>query len=641
MAKTVRRQVSRPQIVRRNNRFQISRQGAVSVNPTLMLYSGNGLSAQDALGPVAGTSSPPTRFQPFSGARINFMKNPSLETNNTGWVATGGGTLTRITTDGSQGTSCAEITGSAINAGATPYGPTAATRILAKSIHTLSFDAWWVSGATDWAVDFYEVDAAGSTALSQTQGRVSFTPTSRKQRFTVTYTPTSTGVAYIFPAFRRLTAVAGTIRVDGVVLEQGNVTNPTYFDGSTQGMWLEPLTGIVGSAHASPSVSHAVPWIEEATTNLVTNPSMETNTTGWGVLGSATLTRDTVFALFGNASLKIVTNGVGGGEGFVSPTNSIPATNGQSITYSIWLRGSGTLVLVADLYNSSNVFLQTLTTSPTITLSDTWTRTTFSFNVTNASAAFVQFIARTPTQQASTMYADGIQVEQKGYATSFTDGSLGSGYAWTGTANASTSTRANALLTFDETNHANIASGSILTWFYADSDSTTQDKELIDIGQLVASKDQIRLFRINTTNTIRGYFASNNAQTGIATTTAAAKGQWHLAYVEWDALNIAVSLNGAAKVTSTRTAYVGDLGSAQDLRIGSFGVGTTNIFNGKIGPTLIFNRPLAQSEITGYFNSPSPYGFTRTTTPQLRRTNTQATIRRTHVQPVSILRSTT
>jgi len=40
------------------------------------------------------------------------------------------------------------------------------------------------------------------------------------------------------------------------------------------------------------------------------------------------------------------------------------------------------------------------------------------------------------------IYIDGVQVEEKAYATSYCDGTLGTGYAWTGAAHGSTSTRA-------------------------------------------------------------------------------------------------------------------------------------------------------------------------------------------------------
>ncbi|KKS80326.1 MAG: hypothetical protein UV55_C0042G0001, partial [Candidatus Gottesmanbacteria bacterium GW2011_GWC1_43_10] len=44
-------------------------------------------------------------------------------------------------------------------------------------------------------------------------------------------------------------------------------------------------------------------------------------------------------------------------------------------------------------------------------------------------------------QVGKTIYLDGVQLEEQGSATGYTDGSLGTGYAWSGTTNDSTSTR--------------------------------------------------------------------------------------------------------------------------------------------------------------------------------------------------------
>ncbi|HAU98603.1 MAG TPA: hypothetical protein DCW55_00025 [Candidatus Pacebacteria bacterium] len=62
-----------------------------------------------------------------------------------------------------------------------------------------------------------------------------------------------------------------------------------------------------------------------------------------------------------------------------------------------------------------------------------------------------------------TIYVDGVQTEQRGYVTSYADGSLGTGYAWTGTANSSTSTRTVPLLTYANSNISK-TQGSISAW---------------------------------------------------------------------------------------------------------------------------------------------------------------------------------
>ena len=56
--------------------------------------------------------------------------------------------------------------------------------------------------------------------------------------------------------------------------------------------------------------------VPEARTNLVKNPSVETNTTGHVAAGS-TISRDSAYARAGVFSLKIVTDDAGASEGTV------------------------------------------------------------------------------------------------------------------------------------------------------------------------------------------------------------------------------------------------------------------------------------------------------------------------------------
>ncbi|PIZ47190.1 hypothetical protein COY32_02090, partial [candidate division WWE3 bacterium CG_4_10_14_0_2_um_filter_41_14] len=56
-------------------------------------------------------------------------------------------------------------------------------------------------------------------------------------------------------------------------------------------------------------------------------------------------------------------------------------------------------------------------------------------------------------------------LEEKAYATTYADGTLGTGYSWSGTANESTSTRTRTDLVFSNTNNLDNTAGSISFWF--------------------------------------------------------------------------------------------------------------------------------------------------------------------------------
>lgn len=185
--------------------------------------------------------------------------------------------------------------------------------------------------------------------------------------------------------------------------------------------------------------------VEEATTNRILNPSIETNTTGWDA-GSAAISRDAIYSVFGDYALKIITDNIAFGEGASALVTAETAANTE-YTLSVWLRGSGTVQLwIWDTADATQL-------GPVITLTDQWTR--HQMTATFGAGAVRRVGIGTDIQQAITYYCDGFQLEASAYATSYCDGSLGTGYAWTGAAHGSTSTRTLTEVNLDA--HAELA----------------------------------------------------------------------------------------------------------------------------------------------------------------------------------------
>jgi hypothetical protein len=163
----------------------------------------------------------------------------------------------------------------------------------------------------------------------------------------------------------------------------------------------------------------AVALVEEAATNLLTanQANVETDLTGFNSVNSAALSRDTTIFKYGNASLKTVTPGVVANEGFYTSFASVVASN--TYTASVWFKGSGTVLLGISEYTAASVYVG-LTYTSTITLTDTWTRYSVSraFGSTGE-RALIRIITTSGTAQNITFYADGLQLEQKAYPTSF------------------------------------------------------------------------------------------------------------------------------------------------------------------------------------------------------------------------------
>lgn len=200
--------------------------------------------------------------------------------------------------------------------------------------------------------------------------------------------------------------------------------------------------------------------LAEATTNLVTNPSFEIDVSGYSANQSGqSMSRDTTVSHIGVASLKVVCDGSVASQGFYRTIAGI--AGGTNYTYSLFASGSASIRLYVQLYNSG--VWTGLISSDVVQLSADWQRLTLSV-ATAADTTQIRIFCLTSSAQATTFWVDGVDVEQKAYATPYCDGSLGSGHTWSGTAHASTSSRAGATLTYGNNAGLNPDEGSIVMW---------------------------------------------------------------------------------------------------------------------------------------------------------------------------------
>ena len=180
--------------------------------------------------------------------------------------------------------------------------------------------------------------------------------------------------------------------------------------------------------------SHAL-RIEEGTTNLVPNPSFEVDAANWVAIGGS-MARVTSAAHVGAASLECVTT-----QGQGARTAALTLTGAQAYTASAWVRassGSGAVRLA--FWNSSF----TVVASATVTADSEWQRVVVTYTPGSTGTHYV--VVQNVSGAALTFGVDAVQAEAKAYATSYADGSLGTGYAWSGTAHAAPSTRAASMV---------------------------------------------------------------------------------------------------------------------------------------------------------------------------------------------------
>lgn len=171
--------------------------------------------------------------------------------------------------------------------------------------------------------------------------------------------------------------------------------------------------------------------VPEGTQNLVTNPSLEVNATGYTAVGG-TAVRDAMQQRRGIYALKITpTAGVNDGAYY-----AITLQTNKQYTFSVDVLGVNGVPYKIYIYDVTGAVALATTT---FTGTGKWQRITVTAT-TGANTSHQLYVVKNNSADTGVFYADGWQCEQKAYATTFVDGDQ-DGYTWDGAAHASTSTR--------------------------------------------------------------------------------------------------------------------------------------------------------------------------------------------------------
>lgn len=180
-------------------------------------------------------------------------------------------------------------------------------------------------------------------------------------------------------------------------------------------------------------------YVPSARTNLVANPSLETNTTGWVLSGAGTtISRSNDYAAFGGHSLKVITDSGVADQGAYYSTLALAALSTYTASAYVYAPLGAAYKLRA--YDFTNT---TTRADTTFTGTGAWQRVEVTFTTIAGAASYYLYIHMVGTR-TETFYVDGAQVElQSGgvtTATTYIDGDR-PGCQWNGAPNASTSTR--------------------------------------------------------------------------------------------------------------------------------------------------------------------------------------------------------
>lgn len=172
--------------------------------------------------------------------------------------------------------------------------------------------------------------------------------------------------------------------------------------------------------------------IPEATTNLCTNPSFETGTTGWAT--AATIAQSATYAKFGVYSLRFTP--AAGTTSFLY--YDFTATSDQTYTAQAWVRGAAGIPY--RIYIGKQSDDSVIGSATTFTGTGAWQFVEVTQNV-GANTAVRLIIGKNTHASTDYVYIDAVQLEQKAYSTTYIDGDQAGG-VWSGTQHGSTTTRA-------------------------------------------------------------------------------------------------------------------------------------------------------------------------------------------------------
>lgn len=208
-------------------------------------------------------------------------------------------------------------------------------------------------------------------------------------------------------------------------------------------------------------------------TNRCTNPSFETNVTGWS--GSAagyttsTIATSTVRGLFGSRSMQVTWPTAAGGNSIA--VFSLATTIGLRYSFSAWVYvpAGNPAVQIGEAFAAGTSFVYSRQASTGTT--GAWVQLGVSFTAT-AATSFFAIGNVTASVAGQVCFVDGVLIEQVTTGVgSYFDGATNGG-AWSGTAHASNSTQSAQTVTVTRgvlptIAHAHVAGESVNVWHEA------------------------------------------------------------------------------------------------------------------------------------------------------------------------------
>jgi hypothetical protein len=204
-----------------------------------------------------------------------------------------------------------------------------------------------------------------------------------------------------------------------------------------------PLNAILSGLDEYTPVRLSIQWTTPAVTNLVDNPSVETDLVGWTAPDSDwSIARVTTESRQGATAVEVTTTGIAGINGVnlkQRDGNRFPVTALLDYTSSYYVKGvdGNEITIAMRFFDAASGGSQVGSGAKTITLAADWARIELTVNApTGATHVELRFTGA----NVGPFHIDGAQLEQASLAALYCDGDQ-PGCSWSGTAHESTSSR--------------------------------------------------------------------------------------------------------------------------------------------------------------------------------------------------------
>lgn len=323
----------------------------------------------------------------------------------------------------------------------------------------------------------------------------------------------------------------------------GTITGAKYVAGL---VGIDKSTAYTGHKDWQSFAGRGGVLLEEGTTNHITNPSFEHGTynTGWDSVGTnLTVSNNTnnAYNKFGSSSAKIVASGTG--DNIITTGINIGTTATSNLSAYVY---NGTSSEIGDtIDNTVAQLVFNGSAQATTTYEDAgggWWRLSYADSGINGTAEYGLWVA-----DGKTVYLDGVQLEYndqrtpsyesdgRANATTYTDGSLGTGYSWNGEAHNSTSLRAGGVGANAEysTDNIDVNQGTVSFWVKRLYTNTTAGGWNYKSGYFSTLDSGSA-----TSNQLNVWYNSNQLvcpQWGAGTGVSLDIGKWYQVTITWDA----------------------------------------------------------------------------------------------------------